>query len=127
MYRLLFALLTFSCFASEAQLTLAGTYKKHVEDDLYSTLIVEQHDKNNVYIAMSCHYGSPNFNSGIIEKTLLPLNGNTVRYHAVRFEDNPCTIDIEFADGQANVTQTEGHGVYCGFGMKVMCDGVFSK
>jgi hypothetical protein len=105
-----------------------GTYKQHVEDDLYSSLIVEKGEKDTVFITMQCKDGRPDYNSGLLQKTSLKLDGNSVRYHNRRYEDwRPCTIDIDFSKQGASVTQTEGYGIYCGFGQYVICDGEFIK
>jgi hypothetical protein len=129
-------MLRLSCFISILLLSapafsdtsIYGTYKLPVEDGLNSTLTVEKAGEDSVFIEMDCQDGPPNYNSGLVEKTMLKLNGNSVRYHNVRFEGaRACTIDIEFNKQGALVTQVSGYGSVCGFGMKVMCDGQFNK
>ena len=104
-----------------------GTYKKYVEDGVYSILTVEKNGENGVFISMSCERGGPTYNSGLIEKTPLKLNGNSVRYNEVYNKEEPCAIDIEFSEKGATVNQVSGYGAYCGFGFNVMCDGEFIK
>ena len=126
MNRLFFFILFFSV-SSFGNPEIYGTYKQHIEDGVYSTLNVEKNGEDSVFISMDCQRGGPTYNSGLIAKTPLKLNGNSVRYHEVYNKETPCTIDIEFSEKQAAVTQVSGYGSYCGFGFKVMCDGKFIK
>ncbi|KLV05499.1 hypothetical protein ABT56_11020 [Photobacterium aquae] len=123
---ILYSIIFISC-PSFSSFEINGTYKQYIEDGIYSTLTVEKNDQNSVFISLDCQYGPPNFNSGIVVKTLLALNDNAVRYNKVYIDNEPCIIDIKFSENKAVVSQTAGHGAVCGFGMKVICDGVFTK
>ncbi|EGQ8176542.1 hypothetical protein ACHELS_004283 [Vibrio vulnificus] len=128
MFRFIMAVcLIFISCPSFSSIEINGTYKQYIEDGVYSTLVVERKDQSSVFISMNCQNGRPNFNSGMVKRTLLKLNNNTVRYNKARFDDEVCIIDIEFTENQAKVSQIAGYGVVCGFGIKVICDGVFTK
>ncbi len=108
-------------FADES---ITGTYSYSVDKNLHSVLRIKKLSDSKIQFDIDCQGGAPAFNSGYA-KSIIALKDDRALYRRQRIEGETCEIEMLFSQGKVQVNQLSGHGVYCGFGMRVTCDGEF--